>query len=208
MRAPVVHVLESTPETVSAGTLDPRRPAALTIDSGDIVSCPNAWTQWGNQAHFGMSFADREPLRRQLPAGPYSNLGPVEIRGAQPGDVLVDQTGIESALEELRVQYLVHKGVTEALRAAVSRVWAGEPPGTLHLTLNAVIDDGAAEPVVSSVLLLVIPAGAAVSLASAQIRQVVGRVGGEWRIRSRTIRVGATGPLGSAGMGVPEGHTP
>ncbi|MGO9976115.1 MAG: hypothetical protein ACLP01_25600 [Solirubrobacteraceae bacterium] len=35
-----------------------------------------------------MSFADREPLRRRFPTGPYSNLGPVEIRGAEPGDVL------------------------------------------------------------------------------------------------------------------------
>jgi acetamidase/formamidase len=35
-----------------------------------------------------MSFADREPLRRQFPNGPYSNLGPVAVRGAEPGDVL------------------------------------------------------------------------------------------------------------------------
>jgi acetamidase/formamidase len=82
------HVLESSDESVSPGVLDPSRPAALTIDSGDIVSYPNTWTQWGNQARFGMSFADREPLRRQFPTGPYSNLGPVEIRGAEPGDVL------------------------------------------------------------------------------------------------------------------------
>ena len=68
--------------------LDPSRPPALTIDGGDIVSYPNTWTQWGNQAKFGMSFADREPLRRQFPTGPYSNLGPVEVRGAEPGDVL------------------------------------------------------------------------------------------------------------------------
>lgn len=88
MAAPKVHVLESSQETVSAGTIDPRRPPALVIDSGDIVSCPNTWTQWGNQARFGMSFADREPLRRQFPLGPYSNLGPVEVSGAEPGDTL------------------------------------------------------------------------------------------------------------------------
>jgi acetamidase/formamidase len=85
---PTTHVLESTPASVSSGVLDPTRPAALTIEPGDIVSYPNTWTQWGNQAKFGMSFADREPLRRQFPSGPYSNLGPIEIRGAQPGDVL------------------------------------------------------------------------------------------------------------------------
>jgi acetamidase/formamidase len=82
------HVLQSTAESVSAGVLDPRRPSALTVDSGDIVSYPNTWTQWGNQATFGMSFADREPLRRQFPSGPYSNVGPVEVRDARPGDVL------------------------------------------------------------------------------------------------------------------------
>jgi acetamidase/formamidase len=85
---PKAHVLESTPASVSSGVLDPSRPAALTIDSGDVVSYPNTWTQWGNQAKFGMSFADREPLRRRFPSGPYSNLGPVEVRGAGPGDVL------------------------------------------------------------------------------------------------------------------------
>jgi len=85
---PVTHVLESTPDTVSPGVIDPSRPAAVTIASGDTVSCPRTWTQWGNQARFGMSFADREPLRKQFPAGPYSNLGPVVLEGAQPGDVV------------------------------------------------------------------------------------------------------------------------
>jgi acetamidase/formamidase len=82
------HVLQSSPETVSPGVLDPGRPPAVTIAPGDIVSCPNTWTQWGNRARFGMSFADREPLRKQFPTGPYSNLGPVVIEGAQPGDVV------------------------------------------------------------------------------------------------------------------------
>lgn len=85
---PTTHILESTPASVSSGVLDPSRPAAVTIDPGDIVSYPNTWTQWGNRAKFGMSFADREPLRRQFPSGPYSNLGPVEVHGAEPGDVL------------------------------------------------------------------------------------------------------------------------
>jgi len=85
---PVTHILQSTNETVSPGVLDPRRAPALTIAPGDIVSCPNTWTQWGNQARFGMSFADREPLRKQFPTGPYSNLGPVVLEGAMPGDVV------------------------------------------------------------------------------------------------------------------------
>jgi hypothetical protein len=77
MPQPRTHVLESTDESVSAGVLDPTRPSVLSVDSGDIVSYPNTWTQWGNQARFGMSFAEREPLRRRFPTGPYSNVGPV-----------------------------------------------------------------------------------------------------------------------------------
>lgn len=80
--------MQSRPDTVSSGVIDPRRPAALTVESGDVVSCPKTWTQWGNRARFGMSFADREPLREQFPTGPYSNLGPVVVSGAEPGDVL------------------------------------------------------------------------------------------------------------------------
>lgn len=83
-----VHVLQSRPDTVSSGVIDPRRPAALTVESGDVVSCPNTWTQRGNQARFGMSFSDREPLRKQFPTGPYSNLGPVVVSGTEPGDRL------------------------------------------------------------------------------------------------------------------------
>ncbi len=85
---PATHILESSAHTVSAGVLDPGRAPALTIASGDVVSCPNTWTQWGNQARFGMSFADREPLRKQFPTGPYSNLGPVVLEGAEPGDIV------------------------------------------------------------------------------------------------------------------------
>jgi acetamidase/formamidase len=84
MNQPTTYVLTSSHESISSGMIDPTRPAALTIESGDIVSCPNTWTQWGNQARFGMSFADREPLRKQFPSGPYSNLGPVVVGAPSP----------------------------------------------------------------------------------------------------------------------------
>ena len=45
MTEPTTHILESTEASISSGTIDPRRPPALTIESGDIVSCPNTWTQ-------------------------------------------------------------------------------------------------------------------------------------------------------------------
>src|SRR5271168_4777250 len=42
-----------------------------------------------------------------------------------------------------------------ALSETVAAVWASEPAGTLHLTLNAVIDDSKSEPSVESVMLMV-----------------------------------------------------
>jgi acetamidase/formamidase len=83
-----VHIVESTSETVRSGYLDPSAPAVATIQSGDVVSYPNTWTHWGNEATFGMTFAEREPLRHRYPNGPYSMIGPVEMSGAQPGDAV------------------------------------------------------------------------------------------------------------------------
>ena len=83
-----LHTVESTTQTVRSGYLDPTAPAVAAIAPGDVVRYPNTWTHWGNEAVFGMSFADREPLRHRYPHGPYSMLGPVEVSGAQPGDVI------------------------------------------------------------------------------------------------------------------------
>jgi acetamidase/formamidase len=82
------HVLESTTDTVSNGVFDPSRAAAVTIDPGDIVRYPNTWTMWGNEAKYGLSFEEREPIRKRYPSGPYPNVGPVAVRNAEPGDVL------------------------------------------------------------------------------------------------------------------------
>ena len=82
------HVVESTHGTVRSGYLDPQAQAVATIQPGDIVRYPETWTHWGNEATFGMTFADREPLRHRYPKGPYSMLGPVVVTGAEPGDVI------------------------------------------------------------------------------------------------------------------------
>ena len=82
------HSVASTSETVRSGYLDPSAPPVATIDSGDVVSYPNTWTHWGNEATFGMTFAEREPLRHRYPNGPYSMMGPVEVTGAVPGDIV------------------------------------------------------------------------------------------------------------------------
>jgi acetamidase/formamidase len=82
------HVVESSVATVRSGFLDPTAPPVATVESGDVVSFPNTWTHWGNEAVYGITFADREPLRHRYPNGPYSMLGPVEVNGAQVGDVI------------------------------------------------------------------------------------------------------------------------
>jgi acetamidase/formamidase len=83
-----IYTVESTPQTVRSGYLDPAARPVATIAPGDTVRYPSTWTHWGNEAKFGMSFADREPLRHRYPHGPYSMLGPVEVAGAEPGDVI------------------------------------------------------------------------------------------------------------------------
>ena len=85
---PTTHTVESTPETVRSGFLDPAAEPVATVASGDTVRYPNTWTHWGNEAVYGMTFADREPLRHRYPNGPYSMLGPVKVTGAEPGDVV------------------------------------------------------------------------------------------------------------------------
>ncbi|OWW20388.1 acetamidase/formamidase family protein [Noviherbaspirillum denitrificans] len=83
-----VHVVECSHNTVRVGILDPKSEPAAVIDSGDIVHYPNTWLNWANEPKYGMSFDEREPIRRRYPNGPYSNIGPVFIRGAEPGDVI------------------------------------------------------------------------------------------------------------------------
>lgn len=87
-----VHVVECSAKTVRVGLLDPAAESVATIDSGDVVHYPNTWLNWANEPRYGMSFAEREPIRRRYPAGPYSNIGPVVVRGAEPGDVIEIRT--------------------------------------------------------------------------------------------------------------------
>ncbi|WOF42997.1 acetamidase/formamidase family protein [Sphingopyxis indica] len=83
-----VHELPSTHQTVKVGEMDPATPIVLEIESGDIVHYPNTWVNWANEAKYGMAFDAREPIRKRYPAGPYSLIGPVAVKGAEPGDVI------------------------------------------------------------------------------------------------------------------------
>jgi acetamidase/formamidase len=82
------HTLPSNAQTVRVGAMDPTAPVILEIDSGDVVYYPNTWTNWGNEPKYGMSFAERNPIRKRYPQGPFSLIGPVAMRGAEPGDVI------------------------------------------------------------------------------------------------------------------------
>jgi len=44
-----IHTVESTPVTVRSGVLDPGAPAVAKIESGDVVSYPDTWTNWNNE---------------------------------------------------------------------------------------------------------------------------------------------------------------
>jgi acetamidase/formamidase len=80
------HIVESNEQTVRVGIVDPKATPIVTIESGDVVRYVNTWINWGNEAKYGMSFAEREPIRHKYPQGPYSLVGPVAIKGAEPGD--------------------------------------------------------------------------------------------------------------------------
>ncbi|MEU6170237.1 acetamidase/formamidase family protein [Streptomyces tanashiensis] len=83
-----IHTVESTPVTVRSGVLDPGAPAVAKIESGDVVSYPDTWTNWNNELAFGMSFEELVDVRRRNPGNPFPLLGPVEVAGAEPGDVI------------------------------------------------------------------------------------------------------------------------
>jgi acetamidase/formamidase len=75
-------------DTVQVGQMSPDAKPAVTIRSGDTVWYDGTWTNWGNEAKYGMSFKEREPIRKKYPNGAFSLIGPVAIEGAEPGDVV------------------------------------------------------------------------------------------------------------------------
>jgi uncharacterized protein (TIGR02246 family) len=75
----------------------------------------------------------------------------------------------------------------DALEAAVARVWDNEPPGTLHLTCNAVLDESASTPAVASILVMLMPVPAGVAIQAADVVQHFLRTPAGWRISSRQI---------------------
>lgn len=84
-----VHTVESTNETVHLGVFDATLPPILKIDSGDTVSYPNTWSHFLNQLQPGVPVEKLAEMRKNNPGrGPHSIIGPIEVNGAEPGDVL------------------------------------------------------------------------------------------------------------------------
>jgi len=75
----------------------------------------------------------------------------------------------------------------DALAETVARVWGNEPPGTLHLTCNAVVDVSASTPTVTSILVMLRPEPAGVEIQAAYVVQQFLRTPESWKISSRQI---------------------
>jgi len=84
-----VHVVPSTPETVHLGVFDTTLPLVEEIESGDVVSYPNTWTHFLDRMQPGVPVEQLAQWRRDNPGkGPHSIVGPVGVRGAEPGDAI------------------------------------------------------------------------------------------------------------------------
>jgi hypothetical protein len=81
-----------------------------------------------------------------------------------------------------------HSGRAE-LRASVGPIWAAEGPGTLHLTLNPVIEPGPSDDqaVARSVLLIIDAAQPPALRTVALITQELRRAERSWLIARRTV---------------------
>ncbi|MGC2201208.1 MAG: acetamidase/formamidase family protein [Stellaceae bacterium] len=84
-----VHTVDSNKETVRLGVFDATLPAILTIDSGEWIRYPNTWSHFLNELEPGVPIGRLAELRTSNPGrGPHSIIGPIAVRGAEPGDVV------------------------------------------------------------------------------------------------------------------------
>jgi len=89
-----IHQLIATPETVAWGYYDAASKPVLTIDSGDIVEGVTVLASAGFLQKLGVADKWLRPKMRGMDAvkdrgpGPHLLVGPIYIKGAEPGDVL------------------------------------------------------------------------------------------------------------------------
>jgi acetamidase/formamidase len=84
------HIIPSIPnQTVNVGFFDATLPPIMTIEPGDVLVYPNTLTHFFNSLQPGVPIEAMDDLRRaNRPWGPHSIIGPVDVRGAEPGDVV------------------------------------------------------------------------------------------------------------------------
>jgi acetamidase/formamidase len=84
-----VHTVESNKETVHLGVFDTTLPPIVTVDSGDTISFTNTWSHFMNEMQPGVPIDKLVEIRKNNPGrGPHSIIGPIAVKGAEPGDVL------------------------------------------------------------------------------------------------------------------------
>ncbi len=84
-----VHVVESNNESVHLGVFDANLAPIITVDSGDTISFPDTWSHFMNEMQPGVPVDTLAKLRVANPGkGPHSIIGPIAVKGAEPGDVL------------------------------------------------------------------------------------------------------------------------
>jgi ketosteroid isomerase-like protein len=83
-----------------------------------------------------------------------------------------------------------HRG-RELLRQSVGPIWASEGPASVHLTLNAVVDqvDSRADRAIATSILLILRAESPTAIHSlSSIVQHLIKVGADWQIERRSVR--------------------
>lgn len=84
-----VHVVECNTETTRLGVIDATVPDFLTVEPGDTITYRNTWTHFLNKLQPGVPIDVIAQMRVDNPGkGPHSIIGPIGVRGAEPGDVL------------------------------------------------------------------------------------------------------------------------
>ncbi len=81
------HQLPANETTVRVGVIDASTEPVLSIADGDDVVM-QTWSHWAGQVLPGMDLKGVLALREDAPLGPHSITGPIEVVGAEPGDVL------------------------------------------------------------------------------------------------------------------------
>jgi acetamidase/formamidase len=83
------HVVSCTPQTTKLGQLDPTREDILVIEPGDVIAYKDTWTHFLNKMQPGTPIDDLKRLRVENPGkGPHTIIGPIGVKGAEPGDAL------------------------------------------------------------------------------------------------------------------------